>query len=121
MHERFAPDNSLQFAPQAVSGGRLASQSAGVGAGSVAVARIPITPGCSVHLDIYSQRVSAMGGPLWTADGVALCSNSGPTLPTLGVVLDISFTPPRVASDGAGGIIATWWTDRGGSGIDIYA
>ncbi len=50
--------------------------------------------------DIYAQRVSASGTPLWTAGGLAVCTESadqwGSTL----------------ASDGAGGAIIAWIDDR---------
>ena len=55
--------------------------------------------------DIYSQRVSAAGTPLWTADGVALCSAAGDQ------------TLPAIVSDGAGGAIVAW--QDGGRG-DIF-
>ena len=29
------------------------------------------------NYDIYAQRISAAGAPLWTADGVALCTTAG--------------------------------------------
>jgi hypothetical protein len=60
--------------------------------------------------DIYAQRVNGAGVPLWTADGVALCTAAG----------DQDF--PTIVSDGAGGAIVTWEDDRGGdSNWDIYA
>jgi YVTN family beta-propeller protein len=61
--------------------------------------------------DIYVQRISALGTPLWTANGVALCTTS-----------DNQYSP-TVASDGAGGAIAAWQDLRGGgvSSRDIYA
>jgi hypothetical protein len=58
--------------------------------------------------DIYVQRLSASGAPLWTVNGVPLCTAPG----------DQSF--PRLASDGAGGAIVTW-QDRRGAAFDIYA
>ena len=73
------------------------------------------------HVDTYAQRVSALGAPLWTTDGVALCTASGMTMTDAGILLDVSFAPPFVAPDGAGGVIATWFANRGGSGIDIYS
>ncbi len=58
--------------------------------------------------DIYAQRLGADGIPLWTLDGVAICTNSndqyGPTL----------------VSDGAGGAIV-FWPDKRNGNYDIYA
>ncbi|MBI4725788.1 hypothetical protein HY768_00945 [candidate division TA06 bacterium] len=59
--------------------------------------------------DIYAQRVSASGVPLWTANGVAICTNTGGQ----------RFS--TVASDGAGGAIITWRDARSGTNYDIYA
>jgi hypothetical protein len=60
--------------------------------------------------NIYAQRISAGGTPLWTANGVALCTASGDQL------------YPTLASDGAGGAIVTWHDQRAGVGsTDIYA
>ena len=58
--------------------------------------------------DIYAQRVSAAGVPQWVANGVAVCAAAGDQL------------APTVATDGAGGVIATWWDFRAGN-YDIYA
>jgi hypothetical protein len=58
--------------------------------------------------DIYAQRVNAAGVPLWTANGVALCT---------AVANQIS---PMITSDGAGGGIVTWSDSRTGVN-DIYA
>ena len=59
--------------------------------------------------DIYAQRISANGAPLWTTDGVALCTAAGDQL------------SPAIVSDNAGGAIITWQDFRGGTGFDIYA
>lgn len=58
--------------------------------------------------DIYVQRISGKGQPLWTANGVAVCSATG------------SQSYPYVVSDGAGGAILAW-TDSRGANVDIYA
>jgi hypothetical protein len=60
--------------------------------------------------DVYAQRVLAGGvvDPAWPADGLALCTASGPQL------------RPTIAADGAGGAIVTW-ADSRGSSSDIYA
>lgn len=59
--------------------------------------------------DIYAQRISADGTPLWSADGVALCTAAD----------DQRF--PRIVTDGAGGAIVTWEDLRGGyNERDVY-
>jgi len=60
-------------------------------------------------LDVYARRVDAAGIPQWTADGVALCSES-----------DNQYLP-TIVSDGAGGAIVTWQDGRSGTSDDIYA
>ena len=57
--------------------------------------------------DIYAQRVSGAGSPLWPTDGVALCDTT-----------DFRDSPALVP-DGAGGAIAAWSDYRSGYG-DIY-
>ena len=65
--------------------------------------------GRSGSYDIYAQRVNAAGVPLWTANGVALCTAA-----------DDQFYP-TIVSDGAGGAIVTWYDFRSGTGYHIYA
>ena len=57
--------------------------------------------------DLYAQRLTSFGVGLWAANGVDVCN---------GDVHNLS-----IASDGAGGALATWWDGRSGSGYDIYA
>ena len=60
--------------------------------------------------DIYAQRISASGSPLWTADGVAIST----------AVRDQA--SPTIVSDGVGGAIIAWTDDRTGTfSPDIYA
>jgi hypothetical protein len=59
--------------------------------------------------DIYAQRVSASGVPLWTPDGVALCTAAD------------AQDNPTIASDEADGAIVTWHDFRSGTDYDIYA
>jgi len=59
--------------------------------------------------DIYAQRVSAAGAPLWTPDGVRVTA-----------AVDVQANPV-VASDGAGGCVAGWLDLRAGVATDIYA
>jgi len=58
--------------------------------------------------DIYTQRVSAAGTVLWTANGVVLCTATG------------AQESPAITSDGAAGAIVTWHDARSGTS-DIYA
>ena len=58
--------------------------------------------------DIYVQRVSAAGVPLWDMDGVALCTAANDQI------------LPKIASDGAGGAIVVWMDDRSGNS-DVFA
>ncbi|HTM57301.1 MAG TPA: T9SS type A sorting domain-containing protein [Candidatus Udaeobacter sp.] len=58
--------------------------------------------------DIYVQRISGKGQPLWTPNGVAVCTVTG------------SQSYPYVVPDGAGGAIIAW-TDLRGANQDIYA
>src|SRR5262249_2685791 len=58
--------------------------------------------------DIYTQRVTAAGGALWSINGIALCTATGHQY------------NPVTTSDGAGGAIVSWEDYRGGPG-DIYA
>lgn len=61
--------------------------------------------------DVYAQRVDADGNPLWTADGVALCTAA---------YLQAAVV---IASDGSGGAIVAWWDIRSTviNHSDIYA
>jgi hypothetical protein len=59
--------------------------------------------------DVYAQRISTSGMPLWTAGGVAICAAVGDQL------------NPRLETDGAGGAIITWQDKRGGVSNDVYA
>jgi hypothetical protein len=58
--------------------------------------------------DIYAQRVTERGAPLWGINGVPLC-----TWP------DVQSTP-RLVSDGAGGAIVAWYYIRN-TDFNIYA
>jgi hypothetical protein len=58
--------------------------------------------------DIYVQRISASGAVLWTANGVAVCTEIG------------NQSDPQVVGDGAGGAVVTWADLRSGTS-DIYA
>ena len=58
--------------------------------------------------DVYAQRVSASGVPLWTANGVAICLATNEQLES------------RLCMDGSGGAMIVWTDYRGGSS-EIYA
>ena len=58
--------------------------------------------------DIYAQRISATGTPLWAASGVVLCTAGGEQ------------TVPVILSDGTGGAIVAW-LDRRNSSWNLYA
>ncbi|HET6462799.1 MAG TPA: hypothetical protein VFH33_03280, partial [Candidatus Krumholzibacteria bacterium] len=58
--------------------------------------------------DIYAQRVDGTGTPLWTANGVVVCSAANTQI------------EPRIVSDGNEGAIVTWQDGRTGT-YDIYA
>jgi len=58
--------------------------------------------------DIYAQRIDPSGNPLWTTDGIPICTATNDQ------------EHPQLTSDGAGGAIVTWYDARSGS-YDIYA
>jgi hypothetical protein len=61
-----------------------------------------------VNTDLYAQRVGALGNPLWTFDGVAICTAA------------VNQNNPAIAADGSGGAIVTWEDNRVGN-FDVYA
>ncbi len=58
--------------------------------------------------DIYAQRVTAIGGLVGIADGVAVCTSG------------TNQTNPDICSDGAGGAIIVWQDSRSTTDIDIW-
>jgi hypothetical protein len=58
--------------------------------------------------DIYAQRILAGGMAYWTANGVALCTNTAEQY------------YPAIVANGAGGALVTWFDQRSGN-YDIYA
>lgn len=58
--------------------------------------------------DIFAQRIDEDGSPLWTADGIDVCTSS------------FDQNEPALATDGVGGAIIAWDDHRGGPS-DIYA
>ncbi|KPJ59273.1 MAG: hypothetical protein AMJ46_11940 [Latescibacteria bacterium DG_63] len=59
--------------------------------------------------DVYAQRLNASGAPLWTVNGVPICS-----------ALDDQ-RDPKIVSDGVGGAITAWHDYRNIGNYDIYA
>ncbi len=62
-----------------------------------------------VQNDIYAQRVSNAGAPLWSASGVPVS------------FAESDQTSCQIAADGAGGAIIAWTDFRNLGGYDIYA
>jgi predicted lipoprotein with Yx(FWY)xxD motif len=63
----------------------------------------------TANSDIYSQRISATGIVQWTANGVAICTDSQ------------NQNSPFILSDGANGAIIAWDDYRNGTTTDIYS
>jgi hypothetical protein len=61
----------------------------------------------SGNYDVYVQRVSREGVPLWTANGVAVCTATSTQY------------NPSICADGAGGAVIAWQDSRSGN-FDIY-
>jgi hypothetical protein len=61
------------------------------------------------NYDIYTQRVSGAGAPMYTTNGVATCTAATDQL------------KPDICSDGAGGVIITWYDYRSTTDFNIYA
>lgn len=59
--------------------------------------------------DIYVQHIDSLGYPVWTSDGVALCTDPADQ------------STPAIVSDMAGGVIVAWSDWRSGIERDLYA
>ncbi|MEO5619237.1 MAG: FlgD immunoglobulin-like domain containing protein [Candidatus Eisenbacteria bacterium] len=59
--------------------------------------------------DIYAQRITSSGSPVWAINGVPVCAAVG------------NQNPAGIVPDGAGGAIFAWEDDRGGVEKDVYA
>jgi hypothetical protein len=59
--------------------------------------------------DIFAQRIDASGNPLWTSDGVGVCTAAN------------TQNYPQIVLDGAGGAIVAWPDYRNGSDWNVYA
>jgi hypothetical protein len=53
----------------------------------------------TTNWDVYMQRISPDGQPLWAADGIVVCAGSG-----------LQYAP-EIAPDDSGGVIAAWLDD----------
>jgi len=58
--------------------------------------------------EIYAQRINPLGLPMWTTNGVPICTQ------------DSNYNP-AITYDGIGGAIITWQSYRGSATADIYA
>ncbi|UCE17164.1 MAG: thrombospondin type 3 repeat-containing protein [Gemmatimonadota bacterium] len=76
------------------------------GSGGAIMTWEDVRPGSNI--DIYARRVDAWGNPLWTADGIAVCTALN------------NQQNPTIISDGSGGAIVTWGDERSGTSSDIY-
>jgi hypothetical protein len=61
------------------------------------------------NFDIYTQRISSGGAPMYTINGVATCTMATDQL------------KPDICSDGAGGVIIAWYDYRSTTDYNIYA
>jgi hypothetical protein len=61
------------------------------------------------NYDIYTQLVNSAGAPQWTTNGVATCTMATDQL------------KPDICSDGASGVIITWYDYRSSTDFNIYA
>ncbi|MEO8513665.1 MAG: T9SS type A sorting domain-containing protein [Ignavibacteria bacterium] len=61
------------------------------------------------NYDIYTQRIATGGAVVWTTNGVATCTMATDQL------------KPDICSDGAGGVIITWYDFRSTTDFNIYA
>ena len=61
------------------------------------------------NYDIYTQRISSGGAPMYTTNGVATCTAATDQL------------KPDICSDGASGVIITWYDYRSTTDYNIYA
>ncbi len=61
------------------------------------------------YWDVYVQRIDQNGSPVWTLDGINVCSQSW------------FKTRPQIVADGSGGVIVAWWDDRSVDYEGVYA
>lgn len=63
----------------------------------------------SFYWDVYAQRISSLGIPLWTNGGVGICTSTNAQI------------NPKIDIDGLGGAVITWQDKRNNLDYDIYA
>jgi predicted lipoprotein with Yx(FWY)xxD motif len=61
------------------------------------------------NYDIYTQRIGSAGAVQWTTNGVATCTAAADQM------------KPDICSDGAAGVIVTWYDYRSTTDFNIYA
>ena len=104
-HAAWSPDASFGGVPvSAVATGQTEPCITSDGAGGCFIAWTDVRSG---NYDIYAQRLSAQGVPLWGANGVPVCTQAA------------AQTEPRIIRSGSGEAIVVWKDDRNGSS-DIY-
>ncbi len=110
--QRMNPSGVPQWTPDGVlvcglSAGQIDPKIAADGFGGAVVTWFD---GRSGARGVYVQRVSDLGVPQWTGDGVALKTAS-----------TNQATTPTIIADGSGGAIVTWMDNRSAvTGYDIY-
>lgn len=58
--------------------------------------------------DVFAQRLTPQGAPVWAIDGIAICTEAG------------AQSYPVPVADGVGGAVVVW-SDRRGADLDLYA
>ncbi len=81
------------------------------GAGGAIVVWEDVRDSATTGKDLYAQRLNAAGVAQWTAQGVPFSTSAGYE------------AEPRLAPDGASGVVATWREDRnaGATQLDVFA
>jgi hypothetical protein len=98
-------DPNINVALSTAADHQIGAQAVSDGAGGAIVAWLDHRAG---NYDVYAQRISSAGVPLWTANGVAVCTAAN----------DQGWV--YLIPDGAGGAILTWNDTRTGN-LDVYA
>lgn len=88
-----------------VDGKQVAPEICADGAGGAIVVWTDRRPGANGLIDLYAQRLNALGVPQWTATGVPVCTATG------------AETNYRLVPDGAGGMFLVWNDTRGGGNV----
>jgi hypothetical protein len=103
-HAGWPSDPTINVPIATATGTQQTPKSCSDGAGGAIIAWFDYRSG---NADIYTQRISRDGVPMWTTDGVAICVSSG------------SQSWCEICADGAGGAIIAWQDNRSGN-YDIY-